>query len=282
MRNRVYICLSLAITSLFASSNLLAAELCKGYGPQTPRDISSKIGTNKQNFSLVKSIDNMNLCNIHLHTNAEHKGPGFSVSAGSGKHGGFKCNASSELTKAELVDPVSKIAKHTKSSDHKQHDDIKEKRICHGVKPGDTIEVHWVYTSCAVKPGVGLGACLSKKCANPQLRVESKAFLVVNDKSALDFNKFTYQGNVVNGFHQAKSLPIDKGAPVLFQGSTTGPDYSKAKCSAMQVTWNVRPNCAKVDISSLHKWCESNVFKEDHAHGVRQLVTSPELLSEIK
>ena len=51
----------------------------------------------------------------------------------------------------------------------------------------------------------------------------------------------------------------------------------------MQVTWSVRPQCAKVDVSSLYKWAkDGNVFKEEHSHGVRQLVTAPELLSPIK
>lgn len=40
--------------------------------------------------------------------------------------------------------------------------------------------------------------------------------------------------------------------------------------------------CAKLDINSVAKWCESNEFEEDHAHGVRKLVTEPALLSEIK
>ena len=53
-------------------------------------------------------------------------------------------------------------------------------------------------------------------------------------------------------------------------------------CSPLQVTWSVRPQCAKLDINSVGKWCESNEFSEDHAHGVRKLVTSPKLLSEIK
>ena len=30
------------------------------------------------------------------------------------------------------------------------------------------------------------------------------------------------------------------------------------------------------------KWSESNEFGEDHAHGVRKLVTAPKLLSNIK
>ena len=45
---------------------------------------------------------------------------------------------------------------------------------------------------------------------------------------------------------------------------------------------SVRPRCAKLDIGSLGEWCKSNVFEEDHAHGVRELVTNPALLSEIE
>ncbi|MGI9287523.1 MAG: delta-class carbonic anhydrase, partial [Pseudomonadales bacterium] len=116
----------------------------------------------------------------------------------------------------------------------------------------------------------------------PDLRVETQVFTVVNDRSALKFNDFSYDGNVVNGFHQAKSLPNTTGAPVDFAGSTTGPSYTEQQCSPLQVSWSVRPQCAKVDINSLGEWCKTNVFKEEHAHGVRKLVTNPKLLSEIK
>ena len=184
--------------------------------------------------------------------------------AGPGEHGGYKCNDTAKLTKAQLEDPT------------------RGKGVCHGVKPGDTVEVHWVYTSCDVKPGKGLGACLSEQCANPQLRVEAQVFLVANDTSAKDFSAFTYGGHMVDGLHQAKALPSDTGTPVVFAGSTTGPSYTEQKCSPLQVTWSVRPACAKVDVNSLNKWCEGNVFKEDHAHGVRQLVTSAALLAPIE
>jgi len=207
----------------------------------------------------------MNLCNIHTHTNAEHKGPGFSVFAGDGEHGGYKCNETDSLTAAELEDPA-----HGHGA-------------FHGIKPGDTIEVHWVHSSCAVEPGKGLGSCLSDACANPQLRVETQVFLVVNDPKALDFGSFAYGGNVVSGLHQAKSLPTGTGEPVVFTGSTTGPKYSQSVCSPLQVTWSVRPSCAKVDVGSLYAWAEKgNVFEENHSHGVRQLVTAPELLSPIE
>ncbi len=72
------------------------------------------------------------------------------------------------------------------------------------------------------------------------------------------------------------------GKPVEFTGSTTGPSYTEQVCSPLQVSWSVRPKCAKLDINSLGKWCENNAFEEDHAHGVRKLVVNPELLSEIE
>lgn len=262
MPNQTQRLLLIAAVSVLAPATAGAAALCQGFGPQTPRDISAKAGANPQVYAHAPASTAMNLCNIHFHTNAEHKGPGFSIFAGKGEFGGYQCNGSADLTAAELAKPA--------------------KNACKGIKPGDTIEVHWVHSSCNVKPGKGLGSCLSKACANPQLRVEAQTFLVVNDPKAADFGSFAYGGNVVNGVHQPKALPKGTGSPVVFAGSTTGPSYTQAKCSPFQVTWSVRPACQKVHIGTLSKWCEGNVFKENHAHGVRQLVTAPELLAKIK
>ena len=236
-------------------------ELCLDAGPQTPRDISSTMGLNTVEFPIAPPASEMNLCNIHTHTNAEHKGPGFSVFVDATDSGGYACNETADLTEAELAAAPGAYE---------------------GVKPGDTIEVHWVHTTCPATPGPGLGSCLTEGCENPQFRVEAQAFLVVNDPDALDFMDMAYQGNQVDGRHQALSIPSNTGEPVLFRGSTTGPSYTQSSCSPFQVTWNVRPSCAKVDINSLHEWAESgNVFEETQSHGVRQLVTAPELLSPI-
>ena len=206
----------------------------------------------------------MNLCNIHFHNPAEHKAPAFSVIKPGDEHGkaGYQCKISSQLTDYELM-PY-------------------EDNQCKGVKPGDTIEVHWVHSSCDVEPGPGLGSCLSESCANPSLRVETQVFTVVNDPDALDFSAFTPVNKQIAGMQQAKTLPSGTGTPVEFLGSTTGPSYSEQVCSPLQVTWSVRPQCAKLDIRSLSNWCASNVFNEDHAHGVRNLVTNPKLLAPIQ
>lgn len=248
----------------------MSGEACAGFGPQTPRDIDSAAGENKRIFGMAPPSSQMNLCNIHFHKNAEHKATAFNIYAGDGDgHGynsGYQCRISKALTKAELAPTKEKIC-------DSEHGDL---------KPGDTIEVHWVHTSAEVKPGATLGSCLDDATGNPALRVETQVFTLVNDPNALDFNDLDYDGDVVNGYHQAKALPTGTGTPVEFLGSTTGPKYSGQKCSPFQVTWSVRPQCAKLDINSVGEWCKDNAFDEDHAHGVRKLVVNPALLSTIK
>ncbi|MDE2972408.1 MAG: delta-class carbonic anhydrase [Acidobacteriota bacterium] len=241
-----------------------AAEeaLCLDMGPQTPRDIADPAGLNTEMFALAPAAGELNLCNLHTHTNAEHKGPGFSVFVSDAEDGGYACNETADLTPAELEPAEGAYG---------------------GVSPGDTIEVHWVHTSCDAAPGVGLGSCVPESCENPLLRVEAQVFLVVNDPEALDFTTMSYGGNMTDGLHQAMMIPSTTGEPVLFRGSTTGPSYDQSTCSPVRVTWNVRPQCAKLDIGSLHRWAASgNVFEETKSHGVRQLVTAPELLAPIE
>lgn len=248
-------------TTTKATSNSDEGELCTHLGPQTPRDISNTDGLNTESFPLAPPAEEMNLCNIHTHTNAEHKGPGFSVLVDDSNDGGYACNDTSNLNESEL-EPA--------------------EGAYQGVSPGNTIEVHWVHTSCDATPGEGLGSCVPDSCTDPLLRVETQVFLLVNDPAALDFTTLTYDGNVVDGLHQAKQIPATTGDPIQFRGSTTGPSYDQSNCSNVRVTWNVRPQCAKLDINSLHRWAESgNVFNETASHGVRQLVTAPELLSPI-
>ena len=185
--------------------NTFSEEVCKGYPPQAPRDIDNPDGENRTIFSKAPNYTEMNLCNLHFHVNAEHKSYDFSVYAGDGVNGlggGYQCNNSKNLTKRELSEP--------------------NENFCKDVKPGDTIEVHWVYTSCETKPGKSLLSCFSGSCINPNLRVESQVFTVVNDSSALNFLDYAYGGNIVNGYHQAKVLPSNTGKPVVYVGSTTG------------------------------------------------------------
>jgi hypothetical protein len=234
-------------------------------GPQSPRDIDVMFGRNLQTFEQAPVSSSMNLCNIHFHKNAEHKGGEFTQYAGNGDGQGFQTGYvySGQLTQSELKP-------------------MKNGAICKGkhseLFPGDTIEVHYVYSTAQVEPGPTLGACVVEGEPTPQLRVEAQVYVMVNDDKALNFDDLT-ASDVRNGFFQAANIPSNTGNPVTYAGSTTGPNYNE-KASPYQVTWNVRPKVAKVDIQSVGDWCDSdNVYEEDHAHGVRNLVINPDLLS---
>jgi hypothetical protein len=238
----------------------------KGFGPQSPRDLTLKNGTNKRYFMMAPRYQHMNLCNIHFHKNAEHKGGDFTVFAGHGDgHGfetGYKFNGKLTAQESKALD--AEICK----SEHG------------GLQAGDTIEIHYVHSTAQVAPGATLNSCLSESDINPQLRVEAQVFVLVNDGKAADFGNLT-QVAEVNGYVQAVNIPRTTGVPIRYAGSTTGPAYN-AKGSPLQVTWSVRPRVMKVNASTVGKWCEDNPFKEDHAHGVRNLVTNEKLLSIMK
>ncbi|HIE65984.1 MAG: delta-class carbonic anhydrase [Nitrospira sp.] len=236
----------------------------KGFGPQSPRDIDSNGGNNGRAFNAAPAYTAMNLCNIHFHKNAEHKGGEFTKYAGNGDGHGYQSGYaySGNLSEAELS-PFNIPGKHE------------------GLSSGDTIEVHYVHSTAQIKPGPTLGACLSDSIMNPQLRVETQIYVLVNDENALDFIALTKHGLMINGLHKAFNIPDNTGTPIQYAGSTTGPGYNE-KGSPLQVTWSVRPKVAKVNIKTVGEWLKGNIFNEDHAHGVRNLVTNSDLLSQIE
>jgi len=85
--------------------NVASTDLCTDMGPQTPRDITNLVGSNPMMFTMAPASTEMNLCNIHTHTNAEHKGPGFSVFVNDSDSGGYACNDAGSLSDLELLDP---------------------------------------------------------------------------------------------------------------------------------------------------------------------------------
>ncbi|MFK8082816.1 MAG: delta-class carbonic anhydrase [Granulosicoccus sp.] len=234
-----------------------------GFGPQSPRDIDTLTGSNNRAFEAAPEYTSMNLCNIHFHESAEHRGGEFTKYVGNGDGKGYQTGYaySGELSDAELTPLDEPIAANEHGS----------------LEPGDTIEVHYVHSTAQVVPGPTLGACLSESIMNPQLRVETQVYVLVNDSAAMDFLALTEIGEV-DGFQQALNIPDNTGEAVQYSGSTTGPSYNE-KGSPLQVSWSVRPQVAKVNIQTVGKWLEGNVFDEGYAHGVRNLVTNPNLLS---
>jgi hypothetical protein len=236
-----------------------------GFGPQAPRDIGNFAGSNELQFGSAPASSEMNLCNIHMHTGAEHKGGEFTTFAGNGNGKGYGTgfNYNGQLTDEELAQLDKPVGMGSYGT----------------LQAGDTIEVHYVHTSAQVQPGPTLGACLSESVKNPQLRVETQIYVVVSGDQALDFMELTEVGQV-NGKYQALNIPTDTGVAVQYTGSTTGPAYNEVG-SPFQVSWSVRPEVLKVDINSVGEWFNGNLFNEDHAHAVRNLVVNPTLLSPI-
>ena len=237
-----------------------------GYGPQSPRDIDAVEGSNDRAFGTAPNRRLMNLCNIHFHENAEHRGGEFTTYAGNGDGNGYGTGFryDGELTEAELASfgqPVGAT----------EHGDL---------VPGDTIEIHFVHSTAQVAPGPTLGACVTEAIGNPQLRVETVVAVLVNDETAADLTNIA-QIEEADGYYQVPNLPEDLGDAVTYAGSTTGPSYNQA-ASPFQVTWNVRLEVLKLDIGSVAAWLENNPFEEDHAHGVRNLVLNLDLLSPIQ
>lgn len=227
-------------------------------GPQAPRDIDSRWGTNTTLFKTANETDKMNLCDIHYHWNTEHKSAAYStfVEIDNSEHSGWAIVAPAS------TDPVVRAEN---DISHLLDGDAHEI----GVMVGDTIEVHFVHTSCDVKyeeldPANGLGNCATSVCANPQLRVVAQVFKVVD--------------------HDADITDLDHpmrhdDRTVVYTGSTTGSKYNNDHCSPYQVTWDVKKSTATIDAHGLAHWSHEH---EQHAHGVRELVGRSELLSPIE
>ncbi len=245
---------------------LAQSVIGKDAGAQSPRDIDNKVGSNTKATTTAPASKDMYLCDIHFHKSAEHKGGEFTKYAGNGDEEGFGggYQYSGTLSEAEL-------AKYSIETEHNP------------LYSGDTIEVHYVYAS---NPKAtlehGLGSCLVGYTAGtqPLLRVESQVYVLVNDAKAADFTELNKVSNV-SGHNQAENIPNTTGTPVVYEGSTTGPGYNET-FSPYQVTWSVRPKVEKVNIATVKDWFEHNQFEEEHAHGVRNLVINPQLLSEMK
>ena len=244
---------------------LAAATDGAGYGPQSPRDIDSIDGTNTRLFNSAPPVTAMTLCDIHFHENAEHKGGSFTTYAGNGDgHGfgtGFKYSGT--LSDAELAPIDTKVGA-------SEHGDL---------VPGDTIEIHFVYSTAKASLGNGLGTCFTDQVSNPQLRVEAVVGVLVSDPNAVSMTEMA-EIKTMSGLNQNPNLPDNLGTPVTYAGSTTGPGYNE-KGSPFQVTWSVRPEVVKINIASVGEWLADNPFGEDHAHGVRNLVVNPSLLSSM-
>ncbi len=232
------------------TTEVVEAPTCENAGPQSPRDIHLVDGINPVMFSEAPPLSEMNLCDIHFHRFAEHKAEGYSTLAGEGDHQGYICNGTTPGERPAASETG-----------------------CKGIALGDTVEVHWAFTTCDVEPGPGLGSCFSNVCSNPDIRVVGRTFNLTDAADALDFASISNPAALI--------LPEAENE-VEYRGSSTGSSFSNDSCSPFSINWMVGPQCQPLNIASLNAWCDENVFDEDKAHTVRKLVTPLELLSKIE
>ena len=246
--------------------NLATAFAAEQFGPQAPRDIESTAGSNPVTFDEAPPYTEMNICNIHFHEGAEHRGGEFTTYAGNGDGEGLETGYlfDGELTDAELEPWEGGLVGQFEGS---------------ALEPGDTIEIHYVHSTDPIEPGPTLGACLASDTSTPQLRVEAQVFVLVNDESAASLVELT-ELEAIGDYIQAPNIPTDTGTPIQYAGSTTGPSFNEVG-SPFMVSWSVRPEVTRVHIGSVQEWFEDNPFEEEYAHAVRNLVTNEDLLSEI-
>lgn len=278
---------------------------CNLAGPQTPRDVSAGAvdGTNlltvpKSERTLLR--DGMRICNVHFHLNAEHRSAGQYDENKAGQ--GWACRAAPGTTAGSPVHQTAPYPAANETGDHKtetvdtgEHktDAITPAHQTGGgasshssSKAGDTVEFHWVHTTCepkfindAIKAALdkgeesGLAPCA---CPGAKLVVEARVF------------RLTETGGI--GSLSNRGPTEAAGSLVRFFGSTTGPKYN-GSCSPVQVGWNVDNSCTDLNLSALKDWLQrdpdknkdaepgAKVFNESHGHGVRELVTDPSSLS---
>lgn len=203
-------------------------------GPQSPRDVNRAGGTNE----LTVPGDGTRpprLCNVHFHAPAEHAGigacPAVASERGVGVCGGHG------------AEPV---------------------------RPGDEIEVHWVYTNCPAQaePQPGLANCVCDGPPEMELMVFAQEYAIAAGGAGVD--------------HELREPSADLAR---YGGSTTGPSYSGGgaddprPCSPARVQWAVARQCRALALSALGAWCAANEWGEGHGHDARELISREDWLS---
>ena len=259
-KNRLAVVSFLVVASTLGPAGGLLADTfedpeemapCAKAGPQAPRDILKTAGENPIRFNKAAPVTRLRLCDIHFHRFAEHKIPGTLPAKPPGE--GFVCQLPAAGKQVE--------------------EESGDRKVCESVELFDTVEVHWVYTTCNVEPAPKLDSCFSKACVNPELRAVGQVFYLTPDgyPNTVDWKRAGYD-----------HYPPPPTGNVEFLGSTTGDKYNGADtCSPYQVTWSVARGCKPMTLSSLGRWCDDNVYDETKPQGVRKLVTDLKFLSHI-
>lgn len=240
---------------------------CDFAGPQSPRDVTGVDGSNPykvEGLQRTTSTEGMRICNVHFHRFAEHRSEGqYDVDKG---REGWACRSAGASSGDGQAAPD-------------ENGGLDEQAPAHD---GDTVEVHWAYTTCPQqlideqiaaalekdpKAITGLAPCA---CPGAEIVFEARIFRISKD-SGLDT--------------LSNTPPPPTGELARYFGSTTGAVYN-GTCSPIQSGWRVDRSCGELKLSALEAWLQDPrgaiLFNESKPHGVRELVTDPKILSRLE
>ena len=124
--------------------------------------------------TILRNVSLMTLANVHYHSPAEHRSQGEFSTPNASEYG-FACDDASEATGTARVVATN-------------GDDVSDARyafsFCQDVAVGDTIELHWVYSTGAARTGVsdGLSGAFATQ-NNPYVVVRAQVFKITNNPS---------------------------------------------------------------------------------------------------
>jgi hypothetical protein len=163
-----------------------------------------------------------------------------------------------------------------------------EWKHCHGMKVGETYEVHWPHSAAGACGTVnqyqtpfydGVFCNLNMEAFStlgPQdiasaVGVQAQIYTIVNDESY--FYPDMIRGWIIDDVDEmGKDI-------AYYTGSTTGTSRSNQLCSQYTpITWQVDRKCHVISASSFDKLCydmmlqRDDMYDDTHAHGSRELV----------
>ena len=269
-RGRAVVAVVRAIVAVVSATAARANEefvACRDAREQAPIDVSATaamgaMASETWKRAMVNDVRGMVLVNVHFHVPAEHRSEG-EYSTREVSETGFSCDEdATPRTDGEA------------SSDAFAH--------CENVALGDTVELHWVYSTGGERGAEisdGLGSAFATQ-RNPLIVVRAQVFRVTNGGDG------AYDDD-------AKSLLSGWNASIVtdalqYIGSTTGSKYDSIdKCSPYAVTWHVDRKCHDISARKIDEMCGEmkrtySMTEDIRAHESRELVPSRLMTSETR
>lgn len=140
---------------------------------------------------------------------------------------------------------------------------------CHGVKVGNTYEIHWVFSTGGDKMLDGLQ--VTQTSNNPHAAVRGQVYVIVNPEPGASMSPSSTNDDLMHTWRSPKFS-------VQYAGSTTGTKHTNECCSRTEVSWHVDQECHEISAASFDNMCRVmaetyKMTKDTSAHGAREIVS---------